>query len=264
MTARLGGLPGMHAVAVYTCKACGEYALDRRLLPMFLEPLKRTDPSRVQQIPAVLFARRVDGLPPPFLFSGSDSPPSDQGFLPLSVVDLLAQWPAMVADQINRCLINLCRLSSTPGHKVVFHDQESNAFLFLSTEAQQWAWFANTLVNQELIERHASPSHSFTVAAKGWERFNELTRDESNRANPAFVAMWFGGKKTEDRSRQDVLFKEIGAICNMTGWLADRSDGLEHNVSIIDKILFMIRRSPFVIADLSDQNHGAYYEAGFA
>jgi hypothetical protein len=213
---------------------------------------------------AMLYARRCDGLPAPFVYIKEYKPSQDFGFALLELDDLLARWPSTPSEQIDRCLINICRSSSTPGAKVTFHHQEENAFLFLSTDSTQWSWFAHTLVNQDCIERLSSPANTFTVTANGWERFNLLTRDTNNRANPTFVAMWFGGDEPTRRSNQDDLFAEISKVCQRAGWLAGRPDGMEHNDSIIDKIIFMIRQSPFVIADLSDENHGAYFEAGFA
>ena len=53
----------------------------------------------------------------------------------------------------------------------------------------------------------------------------------------------------------------IEADCHMT---AIRIDKVHHNEKICDKILAEIRRCQFVVADMTGQNQGAYFEAGFA
>ena len=41
-------------------------------------------------------------------------------------------------------------------------------------------------------------------------------------------------------------------------------DEIEHNHQIVPEMLYEIRNSRFVIAELSNHNNGAYYEAGYA
>jgi hypothetical protein len=43
-----------------------------------------------------------------------------------------------------------------------------------------------------------------------------------------------------------------------------RADTDEHNAPIMDRIVEDIRKAPFVVAELTDNNQGVYYEAGFA
>ena len=43
-----------------------------------------------------------------------------------------------------------------------------------------------------------------------------------------------------------------------------RLDKVEHNDKICDRIIAEIRRCQFVVADVTGQNPGAYFEAGFA
>ena len=48
------------------------------------------------------------------------------------------------------------------------------------------------------------------------------------------------------------------------GYLVTRSDLMEHNDWIMDKVLGEIRRAPFVFADFTEHRNGVYLEAGFA
>jgi nucleoside 2-deoxyribosyltransferase len=74
----------------------------------------------------------------------------------------------------------------------------------------------------------------------------------------AFVAMAF---------RKDLLEaceKAIKPACSACGFEAFLTLDNEYNASITDEIVASIKRSIFVIADLTYDNNGAYYEAGFA
>jgi len=48
------------------------------------------------------------------------------------------------------------------------------------------------------------------------------------------------------------------------GFEIQRVDESPHNEGIVDKIMALIRQSKFLIADLSGNKDGVYYEAGFA
>ena len=47
-------------------------------------------------------------------------------------------------------------------------------------------------------------------------------------------------------------------------YLPVRMDKYKHNKQIVPEMLYQIKQSKFVIADLTDHNNGAYYEAGYA
>lgn len=75
--------------------------------------------------------------------------------------------------------------------------------------------------------------------------------------------MWFGGNSA--RAEQSARYSNaIEPGVALSGYHAIRADQTEHNEYIMDQILADIRRAPFVVADLTSQNQGVYYEAGFA
>ena len=56
----------------------------------------------------------------------------------------------------------------------------------------------------------------------------------------------------------------IRSASRRAGWDARRSDSEQHNKPIMGKILTDIRKAPFLIAELTRNIPGVYYEAGFA
>lgn len=100
------------------------------------------------------------------------------------------------------------------------------------------------------------PAKSF-ITAKGWDAL--ASSGESN-VDPAqiFVAMSF----------REALTKvyEDGIVLGIrrAGFNEDRVDRREHNKVVYDEILASIRSSRAVVADLTHQSQGTYFEIGFA
>lgn len=72
-----------------------------------------------------------------------------------------------------------------------------------------------------------------------------------------FVAMWF------DSSMENARIKICKAI-NDSGFKPILIDQKEHNNQIVPEIFYEIKGSSFIIADLTGQRNGVYYEAGYA
>ena len=94
-------------------------------------------------------------------------------------------------------------------------------------------------------------------------------------SNKGFVAMKFGkspqwtdknGKVHEEGERDldEFYDKLIAPAIEQAGFEPVRIDRTLHNKKIDDEILVQIRKSKFVVCDLTYENLGAYYEGGFA
>jgi len=78
-----------------------------------------------------------------------------------------------------------------------------------------------------------------------------------NTSKHAFVAMWFD-------SQNDNAWGKISKAIRDCGYNPMRIDKKEHNNQIVPEILFEIRQSDFIVADLTGNRNGVYYEAGYA
>ena len=101
-------------------------------------------------------------------------------------------------------------------------------------------------------------SNAYTFKAEGWKRVIEL-QSKNEELPQAFIAMWFDRKKTMDLAR-DKIKKAI----TDSGYLPVIIDEKEHNKQIVPEIFYEIKRSKFIIADLTGHRPGVYYEAGYA
>lgn len=98
---------------------------------------------------------------------------------------------------------------------------------------------------------------ALTLLTKGIKYIEESGKNP--KSNQCFVAMWF------DDGIQKVYSDIIKPTVETdTGYKAMRIDNKEHINYITDEIIKEIRRSKFMIADLTGCRAGVYYEAGFA
>lgn len=97
----------------------------------------------------------------------------------------------------------------------------------------------------------------FRLTYKAYERLQELRKTTDSKQ--AFVAMWFD-------PQMDSAFKAIKEACEHENfkYKAYRVDNDQHNENITNKIIAEIRRSKFLIAELTGNRGGVYWEAGFA
>jgi hypothetical protein len=97
----------------------------------------------------------------------------------------------------------------------------------------------------------------YRLSFDGWEHFDELRRRAVD-SHIAFMAMGYGNEYVD---RAFVAF--IGAVAQ-TGFALRRLDQ-KPKAGLIDlRMRVEIRSAKFLVADLTDENRGAYWEAGFA
>ena len=214
----------------------------------------------------LLRERYLKGFPAPLLWLSEDSNAVPDVAPKLLVPDLLKEWPDTVPERLDRCLCNLANFIPRPGEFGDFSKNIHQSVVF-ACDPIEVRYFLDALREQGLLENSTKTDQwsyvRLTVA--GWARVKDLTGGINRRQNPAFVAMWFGGRESSDRQRMTDRFKNVIYKASIAcGWHAERVDSREHNDSIMDRIINMIRVAPFMIADLLENNDGVYYEAGFA
>lgn len=101
----------------------------------------------------------------------------------------------------------------------------------------------------------------FTPTATGWLKIDELITHLPS-SSQAFVAMWFND------STKAAYAEGIEPAIRDCGYHALRIDQKEHSNKIDDEMIAEIRRSKFLVADLTCEKEkvrgSVYYEAGFA
>ena len=95
------------------------------------------------------------------------------------------------------------------------------------------------------------------ITPKGWSHVEMITSGD-NTSEFCFVAMDFGALWN------DVYINAVKPGIQEAGYAVMRVNDHEHNEYIPEKIISLIDKSKFVVAEFSSGNKGAYYEAGYA
>jgi hypothetical protein len=128
-------------------------------------------------------------------------------------------------------------------------------------ETAGFVYVVEGLKAKHLIEQKREPSgalaNGYRLTFDGWERYDALRRQIVD-SRVAFMAMGYGNKHV-DRA----LSSFIQAVAQ-TGFELRRLDQ-KPKAGLIDlRMRVEIRGAKFLVADLTDENRGAYWEAGFA
>jgi hypothetical protein len=130
-----------------------------------------------------------------------------------------------------------------------------------SATTEEFRFVSSCLRERGLIADGSEPRvrGKVTLSFAGWERYQELKRATSD-SHKAFMAMQYSNKQLADIFEN--VFKDAVA---KTGFDVFRLVDTPQPAGLIDDDLRVkIRTSRFLIADLTDGNAGAYWEAGYA
>lgn len=113
------------------------------------------------------------------------------------------------------------------------------------------------LITSESIKDHQS-DYKVTLTYDGWELYESLKRGLIS-GTKAFMAMVYEKEET-DKMFNDYFRNAVAK----TGFTLERLDDKPRAGLIDDRLRVDIQTSRFIIADLTYNNNGAYWEAGYA
>jgi hypothetical protein len=143
---------------------------------------------------------------------------------------------------------------SKPGKSAEL-DSTRDAPLLDAFDSDEVIFLANTLHQRELIE-YAGKNY-FSLKAKGWEAIQSLSL--SSIPGKCFIAMSFD--VSMDAAFANGIEAAVKIDCKMDPVRVDKE---QHNEKICDKIIAEIRTCQFLVADVTLQRAGVYFEASFA
>ncbi len=131
----------------------------------------------------------------------------------------------------------------------LIYSKNLNEFNFYIRKAIELGYIENDTYD-------ASSEYRLTIP-RGWIHISELNK-VTRASNQVFIAMWFDEKVNE------IWENAFKPAIKHVGFNPIRIDKTEHNEKIDDKIIADISKSALLIADLTGQRQGVYFEAGFA
>jgi nucleoside 2-deoxyribosyltransferase len=229
----------------YDCSRCGHYTISDAAKAV----AKRKDKSA--ELSGWLRERNLLGIEIPMLTSS---------FLE-EVVNTLPSYSPL--EKQNKLLKAIELLTTYPGKEVVLIPEYEVSLAWAQNE-EEFKYYIKSLMDRGLIEISNAeprtlpdPLYPMVITAAGWEH---LEKDETNLASKTqgFVAMSF------DEALLPIYENAIEPAIESTGYRPYRVDSKPHLERIDAKIIAEIKNSRFIVADVTQQKAGVYYEAGFA
>lgn len=180
------------------------------------------------------------------------------------VKDIISNLPSYNPLEKQNKLLNAIKLQTEyPGKSVPLIAAHSASLAWAQNE-DELRYYLKSLMERGLLENIGDPKKILTdpmskmvITAKGWEHLENDTSSFVSKTQ-SFVAMSF------DSNLLPVYKNAIAPAIEAAGYRPYRVDSSPHIDRIDAKIIAEIRNSRFLVADVTQQKSGVYYEAGFA
>lgn len=231
----------------FTCPRCGHFVLTRTLIATLPHTLA-SNPDASAKLSHAL--RRAQEVNPEVCFSTSTI---EEVLLrplprPQEQADLLVRWLALNIPGPGEYV----ELSPKLHAGIVGAKSDSGFVLVLNH------LFAVGLLTGLQYETMGEGRASATLSFKGWAYYEDLAKG-SVAYRKAFMAMKFG-----DPVLEGVLRDVFKPAVKLVGFDLFKLDDVPKAGLIDDRLRVEIQSSDFLVADLTHDNLGAYWEAGYA
>ncbi len=160
-----------------------------------------------------------------------------------------------IRDRINGFLREAIKHQSRLGSSFDVNEPRFIAATY-SQDFAEVEYLSKVLISKGMIGRPTLDS-PHEILFKGYDAIDSFIR-KNEPSGTGFVAMSFSNHLYE------VYESGIKVGIMNAGYDPIRVDNVEHTNRIDDEIIVQIKESDFVVADLTEQNRGVYFEAGFA
>jgi len=166
-------------------------------------------------------------------------------------------------EQLENFILWMGVHQSSPGASASYSDQVISAMgaldesgaSFLIAHAKEKGWVTGAVTTYGSGEQEYGP---LQLTFDGWQYFYDLQRGHS-ASRVAVMAMKYG-----DPALDAIVRDHFRPAVAATGFQLKRIDEGQPAGLIDDRMRVEIRQSRFLISDLTDNNSGAYWEAGYA
>jgi hypothetical protein len=159
-------------------------------------------------------------------------------------------------------LQNIERKTEYPGKPVEIVSKHDIPLAWASTE-EEFLYYVNSLIERTFLKKpfpttlSGDMPFSVVITADGWDYLEQHDRHIEDRTK-AFVAMSFSA------DLKSIWEGPIRNAIEKAGYKPFRVDAEPHIDRIDAKIISEIKNSRFVVADVTGQKLGVYFEAGYA
>lgn len=252
----------------YDCDRCGKYILPTSSISLFMN-CNEDKCVYLSKFASYMFYNKVNSR---CFFVGTKesydrylqaNPNSNSLLLTINAVE---QWyPKSFADKIDMILLKLSELSNYDGDYIDIDNYRSCLFMAINKHSPNVKIEGDSVIQADYIQKYleeqqyirlVNGQYVIQLLPKALDRIYELGKIDKNNKN-VFIAMSFADEYKPVMQAIKQSITECGysplPICDV-----------EHNNWIVPEIFHAIKKSRFVVVDLSAHNNGAYYESGYA
>lgn len=272
---------GDKEIAIYDCPVCGRY-ITSLYQSLLFDKSYIENPYDPEKTAAYMFYHNYRKYP---FYLGEETcfnsykravPQTEAKFLASS--DIENWYPTTINEKIEKILLKLKDLSQFDGATISVSYRIVRNLFFVHLKdcsdevdeeivaQQQIEFIVDALIELNYISVEnwdelksglmGKAILHIIITPKGLAQIYHLQKKITSNKN-VFVAMKFGDATYD-------LREKIKQGIRTAGYEPRIMDEIEHNHQIVPEMLYEIKNSRFVIAELSHHNNGAYYEAGFA
>jgi hypothetical protein len=240
---------------LYMCKRCGLVQLTEEAVDDFAAEQNSSNDKA-----AISITLRND-----WERRGKPSHPNQKLTLD-DLIHIVSQFrPLDPIEKMDYALDHIQRSSSYVGQRLKVRIEYEYPLYYCKEAAELWAILV-LLVREGFItaDDPPNPHNGSSITAKGYQRLREIQKP-NRESKQCFVAMWFIPEMDDvftNAIKPAIEFVELGE--KAPRYHAVKIDNVEHVNDINDEIISQIRRSRFVVCDLTGYRGGVYFEAGFA
>lgn len=239
---------------IYNCQSCGVFVLS---------DLVAVEAARVgSELAAYFAARKLAGNVEIVLVS-FEKAKKDKDYLQLTVEQILHYFPRSFSEKSDLVLKNLSSLSAYGGQEIKVEGLDMCPVFYTRKRAfDALSFVIQSMQKAELLDVNYYGSSFFPcgviIAPKGWDRLEQI---QNGRVKNDTALLHCGSKEDETsdtfRSAAQKSMRECGYRMEMS--VAARPGG-----KIGYELFAQIKNSRFVVCDLTQGGHSAYYLLGMA
>jgi len=238
----------------YNCLTCGGVNLTEEAAKDFKDA-KFTDEQKAILRIGIRNESEIRGKKPP-------QEPMTIGYLK----NIIEQYsPKNPLDKLDKALLNIDKASNLAAQEIKIKINCDFPYYFCA-EREELCSILHLLLQEKFINAVdlSNPHNGLSLSVKGYQRLRDI-RSGLQDSRQCFVAMWFGDEMNDvykKAIKPAIEYIEDGET--QPRFKAIKIDNVEHINDINDEIIAQIRRSRFMVCDLTGYRSGVYFEAGFA
>jgi len=243
-----------HSVLRLVNLEIGEFVITEKAFD-YLKNISETDKYK---IPLLIYEQGLYGKV--YLISTKEETLQwqDYKYISVNVENILSRFPSGLFEKQHRSLISLYKMYPEYGQQIKKFDY----YIFFAKNAIEHGFIIESMVNKNWVKvgikkgADGEPFFSlpFVITDDGWLEIEKAIKNVAKKQ--VFIAMKF--------KDMDSLYNTIYKAIEDAKFFPLRIDKKEHINQISSEIQYEISQSGLVVADVTEQNQGVYFEAGYA